>query len=73
MMLVVDRNSFMAWVGGALLIRDRAGSCIVGDDVRNEEAEAAMQRGETIGLSVNGRIVSTMRDIGDAYEEEIVI
>jgi hypothetical protein len=69
-MLVVDRDSFMAWMQGILLERDAEGYVLVGDSVDNERAEDALEKGETIGLTVDGRLVSTLRDAGEEIVEE---
>lgn len=58
--LIVDRESFIAWTQGVLLERDADGTMVVGDDIRNEQAEYALEKGETIGLTVGGKLVSTM-------------
>ncbi|NIO74763.1 MAG: hypothetical protein GTN69_02455 [Armatimonadetes bacterium] len=65
-MLLVDRASFIAWIQGTLLDRREDGSMVVGDDVAHERAEAALEDGETIGLTVGGRLVTTMAYDADA-------
>jgi hypothetical protein len=69
-MILVDRRNFLRWVDGDLLIRDRKGRCLVGDHIDHEKAQAAMDRGEVIGLTNQGQVVSTMRLTPEGYVEE---
>lgn len=71
-MLIIDRKNFIAWTEGILLDRDEHGRvCVVGDNEIHERAVAAMDAGETIGLTVGGKIVTSMRLTDGGYEEEI--
>lgn len=58
-MLIVDRSSFIAWTDGILFDRTPT-TLVVGDNVRHDKALKALECGETIGLSVNGRLFSTL-------------
>lgn len=64
-MITVDRAGFILWTQGQLLVRKADGTFICSDNIKNEEAEVALQKGETIGLLVGGELVSTM-----AYSKE---
>jgi len=72
----LDRRLFIMWVEGVLLDRDAKGNCVVldGSDFakRAEVAEKAMENGETIYLTVNGKCVTKMYDDGEGYVEEEV-
>lgn len=73
-MLIVDRDSFIAWTEGTLLERRIDGTFVVGDDETNERAEKALEAGETIGLTIGGRLESTMafdEAQGDYVEKEV--
>jgi hypothetical protein len=70
--IIVDRNSFQAYASGILLDRDKQGRVLIGDTVENHEALAALERGETIYLSVNRQIVSEMREVADVFEERCI-
>jgi len=72
-MIQVNRGDFIAWVQGDLLVRDVKGRCLVGDNQAHEDAEAAMNQGKTIGLLVNGQVVSTMRLTREGYVEEAAV
>lgn len=67
-MFMVDRRSFILWTQGILLNR-KGNQVEVGDGRRNEEAEERMNKGETIGLLVNGELVSTMKLEHGGYQE----
>lgn len=70
-MIIVDRDSFIAWTQGILLDRKADGTFVCGDNELNKEAEEALKNGKTIGLTVEGRIVSTMSldEETDSYRE----
>lgn len=70
-MIVVNRTDFMAWSEGTLLDRRDDKVVSLGDQVIHEKAQAAMDAGETIALTINGEIVSHMKLIDDAYKEFI--
>ena len=67
--IIVDRTSFQAYASGTLLDRDKQGRVLIGDTVENHEALAALERGETIYLSVNRQIVSEMREVDGVFTE----
>lgn len=71
-MLIVDRESFIAWTEGVLLDRDENGKVIVGDDIKNVRAEAVLEKGKIIGLTVAGKLVSTMSLEKGSYVERAV-
>jgi len=70
-MIIVKRQGFMLWTQGILMDRDREGNVVIGDDTKNEEAEKALERGEEIGLTINGRLVSTMKLEDGAFVEKL--
>jgi hypothetical protein len=70
----LNRDHFMAWVEG-ILLDFKKGKGIVLDGTefakRCEEAEKAMERGETIYLTDrSGKRITKMYDAGDGYLEE---
>ena len=67
--IAVNRGDFMAWVAGDLLDRNAEGVCLVGDRLTHEQAQAAMDAGETIELMAGGRVVSLMSLGEDGYVE----
>ena len=68
--LCVDREQFVAWCEGYFIKRD-AEQCVIVNEVACERAVSAMARGETVALTVNGRIVSYMVETKDGYQEEL--
>lgn len=62
----------MAWLDGTLLERNSKGEVRVGDKVENDEAEQALQNGETVGFTVGGKLVSTMKLEGGTIVEKLV-
>ena len=70
-MLCVDRDKFIAWVAGRFWTEGTSAS----DDEKSERAEEAMLRGETIGLTVAGVLVTTMAydPVRDGYIEERIL
>lgn len=70
-MIIVDRNSFIAYSEG-ILMDFHEGKGVVGDSLKNEEAEAAMERGETIGLMVGGELVTTMKLEDGGFVETLI-
>ena len=72
MAYIVNRKAFIAWSQGILLDRDASGQCVVGDNIAHEQAEAAMDRGEEITLTVGGYAVSTMRLTDAGYVEKAI-
>jgi hypothetical protein len=70
-MFTVNRENFTAWTQG-ILLDNRHGHYIAGDDVACEEAEQRLQKGETIALTVRGEIVSTISFDGEAFTEVAV-
>lgn len=68
-MLVVDRDDFMAWSRGILLERSKEGACLVGDKKIHQRAKEALDEGETVGLTMAGRIVTHMRLVNGRYQE----
>jgi len=68
-MLTVPRAQFIAWTNGTLLDFEN-GSGIIVDELACEAAKAALDKGETIGLLIKGRIVTTMRLVDGSYQEE---
>ena len=70
-MIQVNREEFMLWSTGLLLDNDK-GSVLCFDRKEHQEAEDAMERGETIVLMVEGKPFSTMSLQGDGFEEELI-
>jgi hypothetical protein len=68
-MITVDRDSFIAFTRGVLLDRDRECRVLVGDDMRNQLAVAALERGETVRLKSGDRVVSEVREINGVFTE----
>lgn len=70
-MIIVDRNSFIAWTEGILM--ERAGDKIlkIGDNIKHEEAEEALNQGEKIGLTVKGELISTMSLTEHGFSEKL--
>lgn len=66
--ITVDRAQFLAFQQG-ILLHFKNGSGIAVDEQACEEAEEALERGETIYLTVNRQIVSKVVDTGECYEE----
>lgn len=66
-MIICDRQNFIDCVNGDLLIRDAQGRITHLGDAATD-AVAAHNRGETVYLTVHGRIVSKISN----YVEEIV-
>lgn len=71
-MLIIDRESFIAWTEGVLLDRDENKKVLVGDDTKNVRAEAALQKGKIVGLTVAGKLVSMMSLEKGKYVERAV-
>jgi hypothetical protein len=67
-MRIVNRASFIAWWQGTL-IKFRHGVGVVGDNVANEEAYRDLLAGKTIGLTVGGKIRTTMHKEGGEFVE----
>ena len=70
-MFTVSRRELIAWVEGDLL-HFRKGKGIAVNEIACEKAERLMTAGETIGLTVNGKIVTTMRLTDNGFEESRV-
>jgi len=70
--LIVNRGDFMAWTEGSLLERDAKGVCLVSDNIDHEKVEQLLDAGETVGLSVNGRLFSTLSLEERGYVEKLV-
>jgi hypothetical protein len=68
-MQTVDRDEFINWIDGVLIKVENGDGVIVHEKVCNA-AETALNNGETIGLTMNGRIISTMIKNGDVFEEK---
>jgi hypothetical protein len=69
---IVDRNSFMAWIDGDLLVRNEKGNVVVGDNIANEKAEKLLSEGKMIGFTVGGELVSTMKLEGEGSDATYV-
>lgn len=67
-MIIVDRESFIAWTQGILIHRTK-NKLIVGDNTKHEVAEKLLEQGETIGFTVNGELFSTMKLEDSGYVE----
>jgi hypothetical protein len=68
-MRLVDRQTMILYANGDYLLRDAEARCLVGDSVYAEEAEAALKRGERVGLTHRGVIVSYLVPRGGEYVE----
>jgi len=68
-MQTVDRERLIAFSDGILLSRTVDGIVTIGDDPNCYAAEAAMDKGETVALLVDGNIVSYCRLVDGAYVE----
>jgi len=66
---VVDRASLIALTEGILLSRDSDGHVIIGDRQECYDAIDALNRGETVLLTVSGRIVSQVKKTKRGYVE----
>ena len=66
---MVERDQFIAWSEGVLLDLNLLGAVVVNEALA-EAAQAALERGEVVGLTKDGRLVSTMRLHKDAFIEE---
>lgn len=71
--LAVDRGSFMAWVQGVLLDRDRSGKCLVGDHVDHEKVGKALDAGEVVLMTVGGKPFSTLKLEEGGYRERPIV
>jgi hypothetical protein len=71
-LMVVDRAAFIAWCSGVLLERDGDGKCVVGDHVNHPLAEAALERGEEVGLMVDGKLFSKLVVEGGEVVEKML-
>ena len=67
-MLIVDREEFRLWTEGILLQREGT-HIVVGDNVKHEAAEKALDRGEVIGLTIDSRLVSYLQLVNGKYVE----
>ncbi len=70
-MFTVPRAELMAWSAGILLHNQR-GRIFAVNELRCEEAQRLMDEGETIALTENDRIVTTMRLTENGYEENSI-
>lgn len=70
MIIIVDRQSYIAWCAGWLLDRDQYGHVIVGDNTDHVAADAAIARGETVYLAVHGKVVSELATAQDGVVSE---
>jgi len=72
-MIIINRASFIAYTQGVLMdFKDGTG--VVGDNINHERAEEALNNGETVGLSVGGKLFSTIaldKEAGEFREQEI--
>lgn len=66
-----DREQFIMWTKGELIIRDRDSLKYV-DELDCEEAENRLDEGETIGLLMNGELKTTMKLGKKGYIEKFV-
>lgn len=69
-MFTVNREKFIAWFNGALFERDSEGKVLVFDYDKHEEVEQRLMAGETIGLTMNGKIVSVLVNKPEGIFEE---
>ena len=67
-MRIVNRARFIAHVNGDYLIRDADARCWVGDGLELEAAVKDIEAGLEVGLSVEGRLFSTMYN----YDERLI-
>jgi hypothetical protein len=65
----VDRQQFVRWTEGYLLKVDDHEYTVV-NEAQCERAVKAMERGEHVGLTVDGELVSWMRLTSAGYQEE---
>lgn len=70
-MVKVERKKFKIWTTGLLLDRDSSGVCKVYDGEDCEEAQEALDRGETIQLTSFGKVISEMSVVDGIYQERL--
>lgn len=69
-MFIVDRQSFIDFVDGDLLLNESGKIKKLGDKQENYEALEKLERGETIYFSMDGVIISKMHSKDGTYVEE---
>jgi len=67
-MVVVDRQGFINWTEG-LFLDFHNGVGVVAPERTCIVAQEALDRGERVALTVDSRIVSYLKNTGEAYEE----
>lgn len=67
--LIVDRELFMCWSNGVAIQRDNKGYIVCADLPEYNKAMKHLEKGKMIGLSIDGKIVSTMKDSQNGYIE----
>jgi len=67
-----DRVGFILHTEGVLLDRDSEGRCKIGDDIQYEEAIKELEKGNQIGLLMNGRLFSIVEEHNKEYIERRV-
>jgi len=57
-----DRQTFMRLVSGILMERTADGKVYIGDTQEAHDTFRAHENGEEVGLTVDGKLVSTIKD-----------
>lgn len=70
-MQTIDRFELMAWISGTVLSFEKGVGFAV-DENHCKEVEDALNRGETVLLTVGGKVVSQMKLFDGAYQEEVL-
>lgn len=68
-MLCVNRSQLIAWYCGTLLDFEDGKGLIV-DEFLCKEADEVLERGETVYLTKNGRVISLLKKKNDKIIEE---
>lgn len=70
-MQTVDRAHYILWTQGTLLL-NQEGHAVVVNEKQCIAADEALERGETVYLTIDGVIVSEMNIIGEAIVEALI-
>lgn len=68
--LTVERDQFIAWTEGILLDRNEEGEVLIVNELACSRAEKAMEQGETVYLTQDGKIVTKMHLAPEGFIEE---
>ena len=71
-MFIVDREHFIAWTEGILMINNN-GNVFAVDELKCKEAEERLYKGEEVGFTVNDNLVSKIFKNSDGeFIEELI-